>query len=146
MKNPRTISLQLEQLCHQHEQVAPRRKNFLLRLPELLTALQISRASVYAKMKLGGKYFDPTFPRPITLSPSGRGGVAWLAHEVEAWLQQQVEKRDSALSNVDVAPNSNLSSPSAAKSAYRFFRAPPRDTDVFLPDIHSTRNASAINN
>lgn len=59
----------------------------LLRLPVLIERTGISRSGIYARLNSKSRYFDPSFPRPISLSPSGRGAVAWLAHEVEAWIE-----------------------------------------------------------
>lgn len=126
----------------QHAHLSP--EILLLRLPELLDALQLSRASVYARLKPGGKYFDPTFPRPIVLSPSGRGGVAWLAREVAAWIKQQIEKRDGAIASTKFARKGELQSIPAAKSVHRSPREKSHDADDFFPDVHSTRKVSAI--
>lgn len=143
MSTRSTLS-RLAQLSFQQQHAHLPSEILLLRLPELLKALQLSRATVYAKLQLGGKYYDPDFPRPISLSPSGRGGVAWLATEVAAWVQQQVEKRDSTLASTAVARNPNPSNLPADKSAYRPSSEKLRDEDAFLPDIHSTWKASAI--
>lgn len=134
----------LEHLSNRHQQACLPLSVFLLRLPEVLEALQMSRSSAYARLDPKSKYFDPTFPRPISLSPSGGRGIAWVSSEVEAWIQQQVEKRDSTLASTSVARNANPSNLPADKSAYRSSHEKLRDEDAFLPDIHSTWKASAI--
>ncbi len=60
----------------------------LIRLRELVAMTGISRSSVY--LKIGkSKYADPSFPRPISLSPTGRGAVAWIESEVQDWIIKQ---------------------------------------------------------
>lgn len=140
----RSTLARLAQLSFQQQHAHLSPEIFLLRLPDLLKALQLSRASVYAKLKLGGKYFDPNFPRPISLSPSGRGGVAWVASEVEAWVQQQIQKRDSGIVGSDAALSAVQHNLPAVNSVCRSSLENLRDEDAFLPDIHSTRKASAI--
>lgn len=48
----------------------------------------LARATIYMFMEQGH------FPRPIKLADSTC--VAWLEHEVEAWMQEQVEKARGA--------------------------------------------------
>ena len=61
------------------------RPNRLIRRPELLAKVGISRTHLYRLMASG------EFPRPI---PLGRQVVAWLDCEVEAWIEQQCAKRE----------------------------------------------------
>lgn len=49
----------------------------VLRLPEVLARVPLSRASVYAFIKKG------TFPAPVRLSPRA---VAWREADIKAWL------------------------------------------------------------
>jgi prophage regulatory protein len=49
----------------------------VLRLPEVLQRVRLSRSLVYSLMAEG------SFPRPIKL---GRRAVAWRAADIEAWL------------------------------------------------------------
>lgn len=53
----------------------------LLRLPEVLRRVGISRASLYQMVKRG------LFPKPIPLS---QRSVAWLDSEVQAWIDERV--------------------------------------------------------
>ena len=59
----------------------------IMRLPAVLAATGLSRATIYAHMAQG------IFPRSIPLGPKARG---WLAEEVEAWKRQRIEARDTA--------------------------------------------------
>lgn len=54
-----------------------------LRLKQVLARTGLSRSSIYAKAKAG------EFPKPFKLG-SGRSS-AWLEHEIDRWLQTQVE-------------------------------------------------------
>lgn len=65
-------------------QTAPPSK--ILRLPELLGCIGLSRSSVYDRMSPSSKRFDPEFPRPIRL---GHRSVGWRADEVEQWLRNR---------------------------------------------------------
>lgn len=57
----------------------------ILREPELVEKLRLSRATIWAMAKAG------TFPKPIRI---GANAVGWLKHEVEAWLQERIAQRD----------------------------------------------------
>ena len=54
-----------------------------LRLKQVQAKTALCRSAIYAKAKAG------EFPAPIKLG-TGRSS-AWLEHEVDQWLQQQVE-------------------------------------------------------
>lgn len=56
-----------------------------IRLPALCEMLGLSRSSIYNRLG-NGKYSDKTFPRPIRLSPTNKGVVAWDLREVEQWM------------------------------------------------------------
>ena len=63
-----------------------------IRFAEMRAMTGLSKGSVYNR--LGNSiYGDPDFPRPIPLSPSGRGAVAWDLAEVEAWMAKKAETR-----------------------------------------------------
>lgn len=54
----------------------------ILRLPELMQTVGLSRSAIYEKVA------DGHFPRPIPLS--GRA-VGWLSDEVSGWIAAQVK-------------------------------------------------------
>lgn len=56
----------------------------LLKLPEVLSKTKKSRTSVLTAVRKG------LFPKPINL---GGRSVAWLAHEVDAWIASRAEAR-----------------------------------------------------
>ncbi|WP_420794894.1 helix-turn-helix transcriptional regulator [Azospira oryzae] len=65
---------------------------YLLRLSEVIKRVGLGRSSVYARLDCDSKYYDPTFPRPVSLSPVGRGTVAWVEDEIDTWIRQQISK------------------------------------------------------
>lgn len=54
----------------------------ILRLPQVLGKVQLSRSSVYAGVKTG------TFPAPVKL---GERAVGWLASSIDAWIQSRAQ-------------------------------------------------------
>jgi prophage regulatory protein len=50
---------------------------YILRLPDVLRAVGMSRPSLYRQIRAG------VFPQQVQLSP---GSVGWLREEVEQWL------------------------------------------------------------
>lgn len=67
----------------------------ILRIKEVLKKIGRSRASLYALMDRRSRYYDPTFPQPIRLSPHG-SAVGWIEAEVEDWLFSRVLATRSA--------------------------------------------------
>jgi prophage regulatory protein len=59
----------------------------IVRLPELIKRIGLSRSSIYARINA-----DPTFPRPLSL---GGRSVGWVSGEVDAWLAHQAADRKS---------------------------------------------------
>ena len=61
----------------------------ILRLPQLIKLIGVSRSSIYGKMNPKTVQFDPDFPKPIRLgiSTAGRGSVGWLEHEVVEYIK-----------------------------------------------------------
>lgn len=58
----------------------------LITLRELITLLKCSRSTIYARMDVGGKYYDPEFPRSISIGPRS---VRWIYSDVQAWLHSK---------------------------------------------------------
>lgn len=55
----------------------------ILRLPQVLDKVQLSRSSVYAEVRNGG------FPAPVPLT--GGRAVGWLASSFDAWIQSRAQ-------------------------------------------------------
>ena len=62
----------------------------ILRLSQLIETIGISRSSIYNRLDTKSKFYDSTFPKPISLSNSGRGSIGWLENEVQDWLNKRV--------------------------------------------------------
>jgi prophage regulatory protein len=58
----------------------------LLRMAEVTRTVGLSRATIYRLMERG------QFPRAVTLTGSA---VAWVRAEVEAWIAERVNARDT---------------------------------------------------
>ncbi len=63
-----------------------------IRLPALCQMLGLARSSIYNRLGTG-KYADPDFPRPIQLSLTGKGAVAWDISEIEEWMEKKAKSR-----------------------------------------------------
>lgn len=68
----------------------------IMRLPQVAQRIGLCRSAIYARMSPDSKYFEPSFPRPISLSGPGthgtchrrRAAVGWIESEVETYLSQ----------------------------------------------------------
>ena len=73
-------------------------KNRLIRLPEVLSRTGFGRTSIYRKMDEG------TFPKCLKLGSPIKDptqfdsrAIAWIEEEIEKWVEDRIEDRDSAL-------------------------------------------------
>lgn len=64
----------------------------VLRRKQLQTLLGLSCSSIYSKMSVKSKYYDPDFPRPIHI---GKSAVGWLESEVKDYLDVLSDRRHS---------------------------------------------------
>ncbi len=51
------------------------------------------RSSIYNLMSPSSSQYDPSFPKKVSLSRGGKGAVAWVLAEVEAWVQARIQER-----------------------------------------------------
>ena len=63
----------------------------LYRLPKMKAVTGLGASSIWARLQPTAKQYDPDFPRPISLSATGRGAVAWISTEVQAWIQRRID-------------------------------------------------------
>ena len=61
----------------------------ILRRRDLEARLRLSRTTIYDRINPHSPRYDETFPKPIRLG--GGAAVGWLAHEVDAWVQAQID-------------------------------------------------------
>lgn len=59
----------------------------LLRLPEVLQRVPLSKPSIYKAIRAG------QFPKPCKIS---RRASAWDERQVEAWIEERLNARDAA--------------------------------------------------
>ncbi len=62
----------------------------VVRRRQLEARLALSRSTIYDKINPKSPRYDATFPKPFRL---GGSAVGWLTHEIDAWLNQQIEAR-----------------------------------------------------
>ena len=68
-----------------NEQNPPKRKIVLLKLAEVKALTKLSHASIYRLIA------TKRFPKPIKL---GEAASAWIASEINEWLESRIEKRN----------------------------------------------------
>lgn len=68
----------------------------ILRLGDVIKLTGYKRASLYAKASRHSPQFDPTFPRRVSLSSTGRGAVGWIESEIFDWLQSRADARSAS--------------------------------------------------
>ncbi|WP_428718852.1 helix-turn-helix transcriptional regulator [Undibacterium curvum] len=79
----------------------------LLRRSQVEALTGLKRSSIYGRLNPNCKQFDETFPKPISLSATNHGSVAWLEVEVTAWIESRIM---ASRGNLDVIfPGSVLS-------------------------------------
>ena len=64
-----------------------------LRINQVITTTGLSRSYIYQLSKSG------LFPKAVSLV-SGGSSVAWVASEVEAWVNERIAERDQEALNV----------------------------------------------
>lgn len=68
----------------------------LVRMRALSKLVDCGESFLYEIQRPESKYFDPDFPRPISLSNSPRGAKAWRISDIEAWIKLRAEKSGTA--------------------------------------------------
>ena len=64
------------------------------RISEVCKRTGRSKSHLYNSMQVGGKYYDPDFPRPVKLWLSA-AAVGWISSEITAWIELQIARRDA---------------------------------------------------
>lgn len=62
----------------------------LLKLKDVEKRLNLSKSAIYSRIIHGKHGFDPLFPQPIKL---GEKTIRWVASEVDAYVEAQVQAR-----------------------------------------------------
>lgn len=64
----------------------------LYRIKKLKEVTGLGDSSIWARLQPTAKQYDPSFPRPISLSATGKGAVAWVSTEVQDWIRSRIER------------------------------------------------------
>lgn len=56
----------------------------VIRMKELTSILGLAKSTIYDKLNLKSKRYDPSFPKPVKL---GIAAVGWHLSEVTFWMQ-----------------------------------------------------------
>ena len=64
--------------------------NQIINLKDVIQFTSISRAKIYEMINVDSKYYDPSFPKPVRLSESRIGWVAWEVHQ---WIEDKIQSR-----------------------------------------------------
>lgn len=64
----------------------PRR---VTRMGDAAIKLGLSTSSIYNRLKEGGRWYDPNFPKPIRLGAGKRGAIGFFDDELDAWLESK---------------------------------------------------------
>lgn len=62
----------------------------LLRLPDLLKKLGVSRSTVYSWLKESSPYYRSNFPRPCHFGMAR--AIFWRESEIDAWIESELAK------------------------------------------------------
>jgi prophage regulatory protein len=65
-------------------------KMSLSKCPEVEVITGLKRSSIYARLNPNCKQYDPKFPKPISLSVTGKGSVAWVTSELIIWVEGRI--------------------------------------------------------
>jgi prophage regulatory protein len=79
----------------------------LLRLPDLLKKLGVSRSTVYSWLKEGSTFYRSDFPRPCHLGMAR--AIFWRESEIDDWIESELAKstKTKTVANQKV-PNPNV--------------------------------------
>lgn len=72
-----------------------------VRLSGMMQRIPVGRSTFYDWMNPTSPRYDPTFPRPIRLSSSAKGGaVGWLESEVVKWIESRISESERNTSSL----------------------------------------------
>lgn len=64
--------------------------NQIINIKEVIQFTSISRAKIYEMINVDSKYYEPSFPKPVRLSESR---IGWVAFEVHQWIEAKIQSR-----------------------------------------------------
>ncbi|CEP36098.1 Prophage CP4-57 regulatory [Halomonas sp. R57-5] len=64
----------------------------MLRLKHVVIRTGLSRSTIYNMLDEKSSSYDPDFPRQVIMS---KAAVAWVEHEIDAWINNRIQKRNA---------------------------------------------------
>jgi prophage regulatory protein len=61
----------------------------ILRMPDVVRATGLSESTIRNRINPLCRWYDPTFPEPVKLSPGKRGAIGWRNSDIEAWINSR---------------------------------------------------------
>lgn len=79
------------------ELVANVKAAVLLRRQEVERRTGFAKSALYSRMDPRSKFYDPTFPKPVSLggTPDSASCVRWVEAEIAAWIAARIAARDN---------------------------------------------------
>lgn len=74
-----------------HAAQEPRDELIFLTSAEVQEKVGLSKTALHRRRRT-----DPNFPKPVVLSKGDgrRRSIRWVKHEIESWMQKQIDSRD----------------------------------------------------
>ena len=69
----------------------------MLNINMVIELTGLSRSTIYEMMNPKSKYHEPTFPKKVNLTTNR---VAWVASEINDWIQSRIALRDQPQENL----------------------------------------------
>lgn len=64
----------------------------ILRRPKVEQKIGLSRSAIYERLDPESRYYDPGFPKPISLGHGKNPPVGWIEAEIDQWLNAQIQR------------------------------------------------------
>ncbi|WP_223813428.1 helix-turn-helix transcriptional regulator [Pseudomonas caricapapayae] len=61
----------------------------VLRLADVIKRTRLSRTTLYNLMNAKSRYYDPSFPKRISLTGRAGGAIGFLEHEINNWISSK---------------------------------------------------------
>ncbi|MCU4337987.1 MULTISPECIES: AlpA family transcriptional regulator [Acinetobacter] len=65
--------------------------NQIINIHQVVLFVGVSRSTIYEMMDENSPYFDPTFPKKITISQKR---IGWSAWEINQWIEAKLANRE----------------------------------------------------
>jgi len=65
--------------------------NQLISIKKVIEFTGVSRSTIYEMMDENSPYYDPTFPKKVTIS---KKRIAWSAWEIHQWIEAKLASRE----------------------------------------------------